>query len=122
MAGLLARLEHVDANAHSVMVDPIVRQLQHLLNTRVGDAPAMPGYGLPDVDSFDCSEETLVKTLADKLVEVIRQYEPRLECVKVRAQSMDHDDGRLVFVIEAEKAGISVAYHPTLKVSGQWSF
>jgi type VI secretion system protein len=60
--------------------------LKVLLNTRQGDSPCVPGYGIVDfadmVHGFPASVPQLVKSIRSTIIE----FEPRLKNVTVRHQ------------------------------------
>ena len=96
----------------SELVEALVRDLRHLLNTRVrcvhwedrsksGEAPW--DYGLPDFSGADADGIGRNALVARWIVDAIRQYEPRLTRVTVTpATSPSGSTRRLVFRIEAK--------------------
>jgi len=84
MRGLLSRIG-APASAHAVQPsDAVIEHLCVLLNTRRGEAPTVPGYGVPDfsdvVHSFPGGIQTLQRAIRDTIME----FEPRLRHVQVR--------------------------------------
>ena len=67
-------------------VQSILSHLKVLLNTRQGDSPCVPGYGIVDfadmVHGFPASVPQLVKSIRSTIIE----FEPRLKNVTVRHQ------------------------------------
>jgi type VI secretion system protein len=78
-------------------VQSILAHLKTLLNTRQGDSPCAPRYGIVDfsdmVHGFPASVPQLVKSIRSTIIE----FEPRLKNVTVRHQP---DDGSLVLRFE----------------------
>ncbi len=103
-------------------VQSILVHLQKLLNTRQGDAPCVPGYGVIDfadmVHGFPASVQQLVKNIRASIME----YEPRLKNVTVRHLP---DDNPLVlrFEISAQlaqaKAARTLRLSTTVKPGGR---
>jgi len=82
---LLSRIGGQDA-ARVDEVQSILAHLKVLLNTRQGDSPCVPGYGIVDfadmVHGFPASVPQLVKSIRSTIIE----FEPRLKNVTVRHQ------------------------------------
>lgn len=80
--------------------------LRALLNTREGDSPAIPEFGVLDlsdlVHNFPDASQYVQKSIRDTIV----RYEPRLRNVRVRAVPSD-DPLKLAFEISARVAGDS---------------
>jgi type VI secretion system protein len=93
---LLSRIGEADA-APVDQVQSILSHLKVLLNTRQGDSPCVPGYGIVDfadmVHGFPASVPQLVKSIRSTIIE----FEPRLKNVTVRHQP---DEGSLVLRFE----------------------
>ncbi len=95
---LLERLRHPDAPAHrrgedslQEMADSILRHLQRMLNTRRGNAPTVPDYGVPDLTDLARGFPESAATLEDALRACIEKYEPRLRDVTVRYKESPDD-------------------------------
>ncbi len=92
--GLLSRLGDPEKRNGGDATDAIVHHLRQLLNTRRGDAPTAPHYGVPDfsdvVHSFPGAVAVLQRAIRDTIVE----FEPRVKHVQVR--HVPHDDGLLL--------------------------
>ena len=99
---LLSRIAGPDA-AQVDEVESILAHLRALLNTRQGDSPCVPHYGIANfadmVHSFPGSLAQLAKSIRSTIVE----FEPRLKNVTVRQQP-DDDPLVLRFDISAQLA------------------
>ena len=84
--GLLARLSSSARDAPSEVED-IVEHLQRLLNTRKGDAPMDPEYGISDFNGV--IHPDAIRALRQDIEKTIEKYEPRLERVRVTNSSQE---------------------------------
>jgi type VI secretion system protein len=101
--GLLSRLGDPGRRSSADPVAAIVEHLRHLLNTRRGDAPTAPGYGVPDFADVVHSFPGAVAVLRQAIRETITEFEPRLKDVAVR--HVPDDDALLLrFDISARLA------------------
>lgn len=98
--GLLSRLSSPDPCRQLDEVHSIMGNLRAILNTRVGDAPAVPDFGLIDlsdlVHNFPDASSYVQRSIRD----TIAVYEPRLKNVRVRSVATD-DPLRIAFEISA---------------------
>lgn len=91
------RTEHVH--------ESIQRHLQRLLNTRKGESPAFPDYGMPALTDVDLS--TSGEEVRRQLEAALRQYEPRLSGVRVRCLEPDElEPLRLRFEVSGRPLGV----------------
>ena len=81
--GLLSRIGAGDA-APADLERSIVGHLQALLNTRQGDSPCVPSYGVVDFADIVHAFPGSVQQLAKSIRATILEYEPRLKNVVVR--------------------------------------
>jgi type VI secretion system protein len=99
---LLSRMSGAAGPADEV--EAIVAHLRVLLNTRQGEAPSAPDYGIVDFSDMVHVFPGAVQDLARSIRATILQYEPRLKNVTVRhlpeAESLS-----LRFDISAQLAG-----------------
>jgi len=83
----------------------IHRHLERMLNTRKGDSPAFPEYGLPalsDVETAARCEE-----VRRQIERCLREFEPRLAGVRVIYIDPSEDEFlRLRFQIKARSVGL----------------
>jgi type VI secretion system protein len=84
-------------------VRSILAHLQQLLNTRQGDAPVAPGYGVIDFADLVHGFPGAIQQLARAIRSTILEFEPRLRNVAVR-HVPDEDGLTLRFEIAAQLA------------------
>jgi type VI secretion system protein len=98
--GLFSRLSAADPARPLDDVQSILGNLRVILNTRTGDSPASPDFGIIDfcdlVHNFPDATTYIQKSIRDTLA----KYEPRLKSVRVR-QVPSEDPLKLVFEISA---------------------
>jgi len=76
----------------SRQVDSVIAHLQRLLNTRQGNVPIAPDFGIPDITNTTGEGITeLTIRIEQELRNAIQKYEPRLRDVSVHLLS-EHDD------------------------------
>lgn len=101
--GLLSRLGSTDPSRPVDEVQSILGNLRALLNTREGDSPAAPDFGVVDlcdlVHNFPNATQYVQRSIRD----TIMRYEPRLKNVRVRGVPSD-DPLKLVFEVSARLA------------------
>jgi len=68
----------------------VLHHLARLLNTREGESPCVPGYGLPALTDIDTSARA--DDLRRAIERAIAEFEPRLEAVRVRALPPEPSD------------------------------
>lgn len=118
---LLSRLSGPDL-APVEEVRSIVAHVTKLLNTRQGDAPCAPGYGVIDfadmVHAFPASAQQLARSIRATILE----YEPRLRNVSVRHVE-DEAGTMLRFEIAAQlaqaKSGRTLRLDTTVRPGGR---
>jgi type VI secretion system protein len=82
------------------VVESICRNLQLMLNSRHGSAPAAPDFGTSDFSQFFTGYES-IDILRDEIRQSIAKYEPRLADVEVRFAPREDDPNRIYFEIAA---------------------
>jgi type VI secretion system protein len=127
--GLLERLRKPDRrttrSAHQSterVADSVLAHLRRMLNTRHDDSPAVPEYGIP---TFEAEYITQSDGMQRAIERSIREYEPRLEAVRVRYVPKDPDDPLKVrFEISArlmtKDEKVRVRFTSELDSSGEW--
>jgi type VI secretion system protein len=80
--GLLARLRAGRASGGSSA--SVREHLAVLLNTRRGESPAVPDYGIPDFSDVVHSFPLAIPVMQRAIRDTIALYEPRLQKVQVR--------------------------------------
>ncbi len=81
--GLLSRLE-AGGGAPPDEAASILEHLRVLLNTRKGEAPTAPGFGLVDFTDLVHSFPASINTLQASIRATILEFEPRLRNVTIR--------------------------------------
>ena len=83
--GLLSRIGTAGPSSrHDDPSDAILEHLRVLLNTRRGEAPTVPDYGVPDITDLIHTLPSGIPGLTRALRDTILTYEPRLKNVNVR--------------------------------------
>jgi len=84
--GLLFRIgsKRLNANQPIDEIDSIVEHLRVLLNTRQGEAPTAPDFGIIDFTDVVHAFPEGIQVLQRAIRATILQYEPRLKNVTVR--------------------------------------
>ena len=72
-----------------------------MLNTRRGNAPVAPGYGIPDIVDLVHSFPESIRIMEQAIRGTIENYEPRLTTVRVKHLAPDDDVLTLHFEITA---------------------
>jgi type VI secretion system protein len=98
--GLLSRLASPDPSRPIDEIQSILGNLRALLNTREGDSPAVPEFGIVDlsdlVHNFPNASQYMQRSIRD----TIGLFEPRLTNVRVRSIPSE-DPLKLVFEVSA---------------------
>jgi type VI secretion system protein len=81
--GLLCRMAHERGQSLDLR-QSILAHLRKLLNTRCGEAPSTPSFGLPDFVDLAYSFPDAVEVLVRSVKTTIEAFEPRLRNVDVR--------------------------------------
>jgi len=104
------------------IADSVLAHLRQLLNSRHGDSPAVPDYGIP---AFEAEHITTSESMQREIERAIREYEPRLDAVRVRALPRDPDDPlRVRFQIDARlvtaQEKVKVRFTSQIDPRGEW--
>jgi len=86
---------------NSQLVSSILDHLGRMLNTRRGNAPVAPEYGIPDLVDLIHSFPESIRTMEKAIRATIENYEPRLTNVRVRHVGQEDDVFSLHFEITA---------------------
>ena len=108
--GLLLRLQGLPGSGELVAV---LANLRLLLNTRPGDSPAAPDFGVPDLADLLHQFPAASAALQHGLRAAIVRHEPRLRAVQVRP-GPDH-----TLEIHAQLAGAPIRLRAHLTPSGR---
>lgn len=101
--GLLSRLSSQSPSRENDEVQSIISNLRAILNTRVGDSPAAPDFGVIDLCDLYHDFPNATQFLQRSIRDTIQKYEPRLSSVRVRP-AVSEDPLTLVFDISARLA------------------
>jgi type VI secretion system protein len=104
------------------VADSVLAHLVRLLNTRHGESPAAPRYGIP---AFEAEHITTHESMQREIERSIQRYEPRLEGTRVRALPRDPDDPlRVRFEITARlltaHEKVRVRFTSQIEARGEW--
>jgi type VI secretion system protein len=61
----------------------VLRNLQHILNSRLGDAPAQPDLGMPSPSEITQAAPDAINLVMKNLRACIEKYEPRLSSIDI---------------------------------------
>lgn len=61
----------------------VLRNLQHILNSRLGDAPAQPDLGMPSPTEITQASPDAINLVMKNLRACIEKYEPRLNNIDI---------------------------------------
>lgn len=61
----------------------VLRNLQHILNSRLGDAPAQPDLGMPSPSEITQASPDAINLVMRNLRACIEKYEPRLTGIDI---------------------------------------
>lgn len=123
--GILSRISSQDPgrNRSESDLDSIIEHLRGLLNTRQGESPSVPDFGVIDFSDLVHNFPEAIQVLTRTVRATILQYEPRLKNVVVQHV---RDDEALVlkFQITAQLAGKNargaVRFETQLRAGGQF--
>lgn len=87
--GLLSRISSGDGSADEI--GSILEHLRALLNTRQGDSPCAPRYGVLDFSDVVHALPGAVPALLQAMRATIMEYEPRLKAISVRHLPVEGD-------------------------------
>ncbi len=126
--GLLSRLTATSVNEARPVneLESIVEHLKALLNTRQGEAPAVPDFGVVDFTDLVHNFPEAIQMLQRCIRTTILQYEPRLKNVVVQ-HVRDEEALVLKFQITAQlqnkggRSGGAVRFETQLRAGGHIS-
>jgi len=107
---LLARLQELPGDGE---LGSVLANLRLLLNTRPGDSPADPDFGVPDLADLLHQFPAASHALQHGLQQAIARHEPRLRAIQVRPGG-DHS-----LEIHAQLAGAPLRLRALLTASGR---
>ena len=103
----------------------ILAHLGKMLNTRRGNAPVAPDYGIPDMADLVHSFPDAIRFMEQAIRATIEKYEPRLSSVRVRYSGSEDDVFHLHFDVTAmlspSSSGKRVSFRTDVDGSGEVS-
>lgn len=87
------------------IVSSILEHLGKMLNTRQGNAPVAPDYGIPDLVDLIHSFPDSIRLMEQAIRTTIEKHEPRLANVRVRHSGSEED----IFSLNFEITGVLAA-------------
>lgn len=82
------------------ILDSVREHLTWLLNSRQGDTPACPDYGLPDLTGTVAGLPRSERAFCANVERTILKHEPRISWVRVRVEANDTPGARVHFTVE----------------------
>ena len=82
--------------------DSVLKNLRRILNTRHGNSPALPDYGVIDLSTILHNYPESIQDMGDSIRRCIESYEPRLRGVMVLYEKDEDDVLSLRFRISAQ--------------------
>ncbi len=97
-ADAIRTIRHDDAQ----LVSSILQHLGKMLNTRRGNAPVAPDYGIPDLADMVHSFPESVRIMEQAIRCTIEKYEPRLTNIRVKNVRFEDQVFSLHFEVTAQ--------------------
>jgi type VI secretion system protein len=102
------------------ILSSVLDHLAKMLNTRRGNAPVAPDYGIPDIVDMVHSFPVSIRIMEQAIRNTIEKYEPRLNNVRVRHSSNEEEVFSLHFEVTATlESGNSVWFETKVDSSGE---
>ncbi len=105
------------------IISSILEHLGKMLNTRRGNAPVAPDYGIPDMADLVHSFPDAIRFMEQAIRATIEKYEPRLGNVRVRYSGSEDDVFSLHFdvtaVLSPSSSGKGVSFKTKIDSSGE---
>ncbi len=102
------------------IISSVLEHLAKMLNTRRGNAPVAPDYGIPDIVDLVHSFPEAIRIMEQAIRTTIEKYEPRLTSVRVRHAGSEEDVFCLHFEVSAVLAsGNAVWFETKVDSSGE---
>jgi type VI secretion system protein len=87
-------------NEHDIL-ESVLDHVGRMLNTRRGNAPVAPDYGIPDMVDLVHSFPDSIKLMEQAIRTTLEKYEPRLSNIRVRYSGTPDDVFSLHFEVTA---------------------
>jgi len=108
-------------NTHE-MTRSVLRNLQHILNTRLGDAPAQPDLGMPSPSEITQASPDAINMVMRNLRACIEKYEPRLSSIDIAHVEAGDEILTLRFQVTARlivsKDGTTISFDTVVNPGG----
>ena len=108
----LKRFDSADQLAVESPVEPVLRNLRHILNAKRGYGSILEDFGIADL-SHCASREALVEILTEQIRQTIERYEPRVTILDVIAAPNERPSQIsmvLTCVLKAEQASFDLVF------------
>jgi type VI secretion system protein len=109
----------------SALVASILAHLGRMLNTRRGNVPLSPDYGIPDLADMVHSFPDAIRTMEQAIRTTIEKYEPRLSNVRVKYAGSEDDIFSLHYevtaVLAASGSRTAVSFDTRVESNGEVS-
>ena len=107
------------------LVASILEHLGKMLNTRRGNAPIAPDYGIPDMSDLVHLFPDAIRIMEQAIRTTIEKHEPRLTSVRVKYAGSEDDVFSVHFEITAMLAesdsGRSISFETKVESNGEVS-
>jgi type VI secretion system protein len=101
----------------------VLRNLQHILNSRLGDAPAQPDLGMPSPSEITQASPDAVSLVMRNLRACIEKYEPRLTGIDIAHIEAGDEVLTLRFQVTARltvsKDGTTISFDTVVDPAGR---
>jgi type VI secretion system protein len=100
----------------------VLRNLQHILNSRLGDAPAQPDLGMPSPSEITHASPDAINLIMRNLRSCIEKYEPRLIDIEIAHVEAGDEILTLRFQVTARlvvsKDGATISFDTVVNPGG----
>ena len=114
-------LRTLNENTHEI-TRSVLRNLQHILNTRLGDAPAQPDLGMPSPSEITQASPDAINLVMRNLRACIEKYEPRLSSIDIAHVEAGDEILTLRFQVTARivvsKDGTTISFDTVVNPGG----
>jgi len=111
----------LNENTHEI-TRSVLRNLQHILNTRLGDAPAQPDLGMPSPSEITQASPDAINLVMRNLRTCIEKYEPRLASIDIAHVEAGDEILTLRFQVTARlivsKDGTTISFDTVVNPGG----
>jgi type VI secretion system protein len=109
--------------SESRIISSIQAHLERMLNTRRGNAPVAPDYGIPDMADLVRSFPESIQSMEQAIRATVEKYEPRLCNIRVKYTGSEDDIFTLHFdltaVLSPSSSGKRVSIKTEIDSSGE---